>query len=63
VKLKRVITKGYTNCVAQYDPPKNLKLSAVLYQSSYSTADWSVRPRSLEASDRGFLQIPADRAA
>lgn len=48
MKLKRVITKGYTNCAAQYHPPKNLKLSAVLYQSSYSTADWSVSLRSAQ---------------
>ena len=48
MKLKRVITKGYTNCIAQYDPPKNLKLSAVLYQSSYSTADWSVSLRGAQ---------------
>ena len=39
------LKRKYTKCVAQYDPPKNLKLSAVLYQSSYSTADWSVSLR------------------
>lgn len=40
--------KEYTNCAAQYHPPKNLKLSAVLYQSSYSTADWSVSLRGAQ---------------
>ena len=42
------LKRKYTKRVAQYDPPKNLKLSAVLYQSSYSTADWSVSLRSAQ---------------